>query len=984
MNDKKHLYAPVPHSVPKDKWPERLGNHRVVLKVDLIRKPKSNVIAKIPWRRRDSRPWMKKIFIQDASTGKFIKKIRRILINREKGIISFKPETIPGTYYLYYLPYKPQKNCGFYNKGYIIEKTPYFGALARIFIKTSKMTEAKVVEFQSRTEHDSFYPMEIPATKKEVKMMLKSVNSEYLIFPESRRYPIRMLDNIPFKWLEKGPSLEFTGQAKRNEYYTFQLGILPIQRDLIDVKLKFSGLKDRSGNVILDNSKFTCFNLEGININGEFFRKKLSIKKNTIQPLWIGIDIPETIPSGEYNANIEFSSRNANKESIKIILHVSDDILKDRGDSETWRHSRLRWLNSTLGISNDVIPIFTPLKVEGTSVTFSGKKVVLNDKGLPGSISRGDYYLLNEPIMFSIHGDKSKKDFKDMSLEFSEISKGIVKWRADGSNGFAKISIEGKLEPDGYMRYKITILPSSKPKLHVKDMVLCIPVSSNIGSYFMGMGRKGGKIKNYEWNWNGPSNSFWVGNHHVGLHVKILGASYTGPLLNLYKPKPPSAWYNKGKGKFKVILLEKTNKLQLNTGPMTIHANQGHVLEFAFLVTPLKKLDPRKHFSFKYFHHPSPSKEDYETGINVINIHHATEINPYINYPFIKTRKMKEYIKEKHEMGIKVKIYYTLREMTNFITELWAFRSLGEEIFEQKQRKWWMFFYRKAFPWLKEHLRKNFVAGWYTVLPDDSVDSAIITSGESRLYNYYIEGLAWLLKNIDIDGLYLDDVSFDRRVIKRIRYVMEQIKPGQCMIDLHSNTGFSKGPATKYTEFFPYIDKIWFGESFKYNEMSCDEWFVECSGIPFGLMGDMLQDGGNKWRGMIYGMTTRLPWIPEHSPVPIWKIWDEFGIKDAKMIGYWDESCPVRASNDDIKITVYEKPEKILLSIASWSNSVQKIQLSIDWEKIQLKKDNAMLHAPFIDKFQEEKSFQLEDTILVKPKQGWLLYIQKMDECNGD
>ena len=60
--------------------------------------------------------------------------------------------------------------------------------------------------------------------------------------------------------------------------------------------------------------------------------------------------------------------------------------------------------------------------------------------------------------------------------------------------------------------------------------------------------------------------------------------------------------------------------------------------------------------------------------------------------------------------------------------------------------------------------------------------------------------------------------------------VLDNKKPG-CLLDLHSNTGFSKGPANQYAEYFPYIDKIWFGESFRYDEMPAANWFVQVSGI---------------------------------------------------------------------------------------------------------------------------------------------------------
>ena len=146
------------------------------------------------------------------------------------------------------------------------------------------------------------------------------------------------------------------------------------------------------------------------------------------------------------------------------------------------------------------------------------------------------------------------------------------------------------------------------------------------------------------------------------------------------------------------------------------------------------------------------------------------------------------------------------------------------------------------------------------------------------------------MRNVEIDGLYLDDVTYDREILKRMRKIMERARPG-CLIDLHSNTLFSHGPANQYMEFFPYVDRLWFGEGFNYDEPP-DYWLTEVSGIPYGLMGEMLQDGGNQWRGMLYGMTARMPWRGDVGP--LWRLWDEFGIAEARMIGYWEKDCPVR------------------------------------------------------------------------------------------
>ena len=130
---------------------------------------------------------------------------------------------------------------------------------------------------------------------------------------------------------------------------------------------------------------------------------------------------------------------------------------------------------------------------------------------------------------------------------------------------------------------------------------------------------------------------------------------------------------------------------------------------------------------------------------------------------------------------------------------------------------------------------------------------------------------------------------------------------GPALIDLHSANQFNPrdgyaNSANLYLEHFPYLSRLWFGEYFDYDSAP-EFWLVEMSGIPFGLIGEMLQDGGNPWRGMIYGMTSRLPWAGD--PTPIWKLWDDFGIADSRMIGYWVPSCPVKTGSREVLATAY-------------------------------------------------------------------------------
>jgi len=238
----------------------------------------------------------------------------------------------------------------------------------------------------------------------------------------------------------------------------------------------------------------------------------------------------------------------------------------------------------------------------------------------------------------------------------------------------------------------------------------------------------------------------------------------------------------------------------------------------------------------------------------------------------------------------------------------------------------------------------------------------------------------WLTKNVGIDGIYLDDVAFDRITMKRIKRVLTKDgHPG--IIDLHSANQFNKNDgfnnsANLYMEHFPYLNRLWFGEYFNYEENKPDFFLTEVSGIPFGLMGEMLQDGGNPWRGMIYGMTNRYPWTEAADPRPIWKFWDEFGMKDTEMIGYWSDNCPVKTNNKNVLATVYKKNGAALISIASWADVDTDVQLKIDWDKLGIDPSKATFTAKAIKNFQPAKSFAVDEAIPVAKQKGWLLIVK--------
>ncbi|MGQ9800763.1 MAG: glycoside hydrolase domain-containing protein [Candidatus Saccharicenans sp.] len=972
------------------------GNHRAVVRVS---RKADAVYVRLPWRRPDREPEKKRTLVFDAS-GREIKNVFPVTVNNEYGDFVFQAAAGPGDYYFYYFPYKIEGR-NYPKVTYLpAEYQAETGWLLRNGLRQDWLTRfnpenfprAEVLAFEVVDEFSSFYPMEIIATENEVRQLLeKSGHQPYLVFPEDRRFPVRMTEFLPARWAEMGPRDSFEGQADRGEYYVFQLGLFAPEEKLEKIRVRFSDLKLTDSDRIIPAALATCFNTGGTGWDSREFEKEINLEKGQVQPLWCGWQIPEEAVAGEYTGQVVILTANLPPRAVNLKIKVSDRVLPESGDSELWRLSRLRWLNSLLAVDEEVVPPFIPLQVKGKTIACLGREIRLSKYGLPEdirsffnpevtAIGPHSISLLDSPFELSIRNYAGLyQELKNRSFTFTRITPGAVSWKAENEVPSLHLLLEvnGRMEFDGFVEFRLKL--TATEEVEVDDIRLTFALKEEMARYMIGLGFKGGRRpQSFSWSWDREKNqdALWLGTANAGLQIQLRAENYSRPLnTNFYNLKPlnlPPSWWNEGRGWVSVKEELKKNKKQKRLlftaagGPRKMKPGEALHFDFNLLLTPFKPINPGKHFSERYYHAYKPLEEIAASGANVINVHHANEINPYINYPFLRPEKMKAYIDQAHRQGFKVKIYYTIRELSNRAAELFPLKSLGNEIFTDGPGG--------GYSWLQEHLGSNYIAGWFV---PELKDAAIINSGMSRWHNYYIESLAWLCRHVGLDGLYIDDVAFDRVTMKRARKVLEKYRPGS-LIDLHSanqynpRDGFASS-ANLYLEHFPYIDRLWFGEYFDYNSPP-DYWLVEMSGIPFGLMGEMLEKGGNPWRGMVFGMTARLPWSGD--PRPLWKVWDEFGISDAQMIGFWSPSCPVKTGRDDVLATVYLRKDKALVALASWAVKSVDCQLNLDWKKLGIDQKRAVIEAPAIESFQPSRRFQPGEPIPVEPGRGWLLLIK--------
>jgi hypothetical protein len=874
---------------------------------------------------------------------------------------------------------------------------------------------------QSVDDFHSFFPMEVIATPDEEAAFWAEIGAvggdaadqEWAVIPEHRDYPIRMRHFIPQHWTgrvatsvlptisdvsaetsgvrEAGANTAealttFSSQVLRDEAFTFQLGVVSGSEPLDDLSVTFDGFPESWSETL------TCFNCEGIDETGLPFDKDIHVSAEqsgpeadsseravvvssetvegsaagTLQPLWIGVRVPEDQDPGPVEGTVTVASNNRGSRSIHLSLDVQDGHAHNGGADEPELQTRLAWLNSTVGTDPDfIIEPFEPVSlgtwedgaglgdstgISAPALSILGRRVELGPTGFPNQIF--SYFtpelthfaddpepILARPLALRvITPGNHVEEFSSSPFEMRQEARGRAEWTVESTSDYLDMTVTGALEYDGMLDLRITLVATSDAA--IDDIGLPVSLVPGAAEYMLGLGQKGGKrpaVVDWKWAVENHQEGVWLGGVHKGLQYVLRDENYVRPLnTNFYRNQPldmPPSWFNGGQGGIQIFEERDPTVAEVGapgtfavtaynySGPRQVM--EGDTLHFnvRFLITPFKPIDTGAHFNTRFVHQYVPVDSVRAWGGTVVNIHHANEINPYINYPFYNLDLLKAYIDEAHEKGIKVKLYNTIRELTYKAHELFAMRSLGDEILNDGEGG--------GHSWMQEHLEGDYHSAWHASRTDDA---AMLNKGTSRWTNYYIEGINWLAANQQIDGLYLDDIAFSRETVKRLVTVLDENRP-EVVIDLHSANQFNvrdgfTNSAMLYMEHFPFISRLWFGEYFEYG-LDEDYWMTEVAGLPFGLMGEMLQDGGHPYRGMLYGMTARK--YGNVDPRPVWAMMNDFGIAESLMLGYWLEDAPVTTDHPRVLATTYVRPDRILIALASWSEEDVVVELSAGW-----------------------------------------------------
>lgn len=851
--------------------------------------------------------------------------------------------------------------------------------------------------------------MSKPATPSQAAAFLKKFpGKKYFTFPEGHENSIRLLDSLPEKWTSYNAEAQtnFKGKAQPGAYYTFQIGVYANENALKNIKVSFSPLSSANGQSIKD---VTCFNTGGISFKGEPFSKSVQLKAKHVLPLWFGVQIPEDY-KGEFKGRVEIKPEGLPATFVNVSIDISGKLMVNHGFNDETTLARLAWLNTKVGLDDGITNGFKQVTRAQKDIAILGRTVKLSEQGLPADIQtffdknnelilpKGEP-ILTSPIKFIIQQNGKELELKAGVLKFEDHFPASTHWETKLTNGDITVTVKGRADYDGFVGYSATV--SAAKDVAIDDIRIQVPLRPEKATYMMGLDKEGGfRPKDWHWKWDvleKHQDEVWMGAVNGGLKLKLKGKNYQRQLVNLYYPfgplHEPESWGNGKLGGIDIFDQDQSVMIKAYSGQRILKKGETYLFEAEFLITPFKLINKSIQFNDRYYHSDIDTTSNtiklaLEHGANIINIHHKKDIYPFLDYPFANdnTPDLKAFIDSTHTKGLKTKIYYTTREISVNAPELWAMRALDDEIIYPGPGMATRTLVNPngVHPWLGQNLKENFIPGWVATFTSGKYkgrqDLAILTRPDSRLNNFFLGGMDWMCKELKIDGIYMDDLALDRETMQRTRKILERERPGG-KIDMHTWNHYNKyakwaSSLNLYMDMLPYIDHLWVGEARDYNK-SADYWLIEVSGVPFGLSSQMLNKGGNPWRGMVFGITNRLGWFKAKTPEHIWKFWDDYQIERKQMIGFWNDEIPVKTNNPKTEATIYKGKDEVIIAVANWTSDPQKCKLNIDWKSLGLSPDQITVEIPEIIEFQEARKIDITKELDLEAEKGFLIVIKR-------
>ena len=562
------------------------------------------------------------------------------------------------------------------------------------------LPSAKFLGMQPRREFDNFTAMELVATPEETAAF--GGGDSFLLIPEDRAKPLRLTNasngDFPVGWLgspaigdrRHDAAAVLGGVAQPGEWFAMQLGVWARSAPVEVMSLEMSG-----DETLVQN--FSCISLGGHDYTGAQFSKPWGLPAGRTSALWMGVQLPLTATTlqGHLTVVLRHNETIINA-TVPVKIEVSGAAAVNAGDNEPSKLTRLRWLDSRIGINDRVPAPFTPVDTsawkQNRTLRILGRSLTIGASGLPQDITAV------RKIGSGIFALGSGWTFAPDGPALSNQTRSAVSWTARGTDSSVgcTINVTGSLSFEGYLDMAISISaakPTTLPDFSV-SAVLRAP-------YLAGLGRAGRKLGAAAWplanipptggtaaaasgctennslplqfKWNrSAAPMLWVGDMDGGMRIKWKGpgTAWDNPAY-----QGVASWANAGAGTFTVTNASSAGagasdlvRVVASTGPLKLDTSAPVSFHFDLCITPFKprEVAANEHFQSRYFqigypdHHMYTPEQVAQTGATIASessnsrhvvlrdcdgrpllrtaIHQGVDslINPYINWPFVR------------------------------------------------------------------------------------------------------------------------------------------------------------------------------------------------------------------------------------------------------------------------------------------------------------------------------------------------------------
>ncbi|HCU35027.1 MAG TPA: hypothetical protein DGT21_06065, partial [Armatimonadetes bacterium] len=604
------------------------------------------------------------------------------------------------------------------------------------------------------------------------------------------------------------------------------------------------------------------------------------------------------------------------------------------------------WLGSQEGISEEVLPPFTPLEAtddDGVhAISCWGRSYQFGRDPFISQIISQSQHLLAGPIRLQATIDGEKQSWTCRELNASTDSPAKHTLEQELESDAAGVNVSTSIEYDGFIRqdWELTVADGGQ----VQALTYEIPLNPETArySYWWPQPRSGALSADLATEFK-PI--VWLGSEDVGLQ---------------WVCESDEQWHSADPERaIEIIRGEDEVLLRLNLVSQTMDLAAGEMLTYSFGLhaTPVKPME-RDAWDYRIVRHPwyGQSFQLHEKKVGetpALEYFRAKGVRALINWrmwdafayvaPLGHEEEFRELVKTWHQYGIGV-VPYTVSFLLS--------ENAPEALF------------------FREEMTRAPLTEFPIIFPGLPRETDYHTCHNSIWSDYVADGIARLIDEYDVDGIYLDTTSTPwpcnselhgcgyprpdgtraptypvfaaRTNLKRLYTVVKSRKP-EGIIDLHVYDCML-APALSFVTTYWNGEQLPKGHAFKPEVLPLDRFRTEFMGYNWGPPADLLYYClGDYEKSVAIALLHDVPVRSEKLPdlevqSALWKLRERFGVQQAEWMPYWRNSDVVTVTPEDCYASLFNHLDgRALAYVSNLSREDANVTVWLDLNALGLK-----------------------------------------------